>query len=157
MTLEEFGRAIGYSKDYIWRVETERNRPSFKFLQAVADYFGVEIVTTLEGDGPTPDLFNPSGTRFRHVRVDEKGRAEACLNCGESRVAENWRYCWKCGQALYNFCIAPARHINPPEARHCVTCGQRTFWSLSPNELETMEIAPESDNADKTPVTKAID
>lgn len=44
MTMKQLADALGYSLDYIWRIETNRARPSGKIMQALADYFGANLL-----------------------------------------------------------------------------------------------------------------
>ncbi len=51
MTMKELAEALGYSLDYIWRIETDRARPSGKIMQALADYFGADLLLDVPEDG----------------------------------------------------------------------------------------------------------
>lgn len=51
MTMKELADALGYSLDYIWRIETNRARPSGKIMQALADYFGADLLLDVPEDG----------------------------------------------------------------------------------------------------------
>lgn len=169
MTLEELADASGYSLDYVWKAEKGRKNPSPAFLEKVASALGAQYVATMvEANGPALLVREENGGvvieescssrgNSKDLTLREDGRAEECPTCGEDRFEDDWRYCYACGQALYNFCLAPARHINPPKARRCVKCGRRTFWDLSPEELETLDIEPEPYTQDTPPVSTQAD
>jgi len=50
LTMKELGETLGYSVDYIWKVETGRAYPSGKFIQALADFFGVDLLLDVPED-----------------------------------------------------------------------------------------------------------
>lgn len=162
LTLEELAKASGYSLDYLWKTEAGRQKPSWKFCDAIAKALGAIFVGTIIEIGG-PDLLvreiegraiveEIRGQNTKDVKLNERGRALACPSCGETYLEDDWHYCWQCGQALYNYCTSSQRHVNPPEAKRCVMCGVRTFWSLSPDELESLDESNENDSKGKTKV-----
>lgn len=50
LTMKELGETLGYSVDYIWKVETGRAYPSGKFIQALADFFGADLLLDVPED-----------------------------------------------------------------------------------------------------------
>ena len=48
-TIARLAEGIGFSRDYLWKVETGRSHPSLQFVQAVADCFGVPVGALLGG------------------------------------------------------------------------------------------------------------
>lgn len=53
LTMEMLGKRAGYSKDYVWKVETGRERPSIKFLERVGEVLDAELVTTFRMEDGT--------------------------------------------------------------------------------------------------------
>lgn len=50
LTMKELGEALGYSIDYIWKIETGRAYPSGKIIQALADFFGADLLLDVPED-----------------------------------------------------------------------------------------------------------
>ncbi len=45
VTQEDFGKAVGCSKTYLWGVETGKTEPTLGFLLDAAEFFGVDIAS----------------------------------------------------------------------------------------------------------------
>lgn len=68
--------------------------------------------------------------------VDEEGRALKCPRCQRAGYTKSATYCSTCGFPLLNLCSGRDRHVNPPPARYCETCGAKTFWGMTDDELD---------------------
>lgn len=154
MTLEDLARASNYSKDYIWRVEKGRDRPSFKFLESVSRVFDVEIEIGFCSSSDEGCAGRPV-ERDGRPTTNEAGQTTTCLHCGNDDVNPEDTYCINCGFPLYNLCLNRVDpHQNRAEARRCRQCGKQTAWSLSPDErrsyVDSLLEPIETDTKDKT-------
>lgn len=68
--------------------------------------------------------------------VDEEGRALKCPRCQRAGYTKSATYCSTCGFPLLNLCSGRDSHVNPPPARYCETCGAKTFWGMTDDELD---------------------
>jgi|SRR5690625_603177 len=139
----DFAERVGVTRIQVSRWETGASGIDEGRLKRILEEFGVSEEQFWDPDRP---LAVGSGT----IEVREGGQATRCPNCGAKGFDEGVRYCFMCAFPLYNFCTTSARHPNPPEAIYCGLCGERTFWSLDPGELESLEIPPDGHSIHKT-------
>ena len=64
LTQEQFGEKIGFSKNYIYYVETGKNIPSDDFLNSVSCTFGVNFAWLKKGEGNIEMLGDPVDDRL---------------------------------------------------------------------------------------------
>jgi len=135
---------LGVSQSFLSRIENEKAPASYALVERAAEYFGVSPAYFYS------DEVEPVVVGRKTIHTDASGRATSCPECGDNRYDEQARYCLMCGHPLYNFCIGEERHVNKPEARYCGTCGRRTFWSLTAEERESLEVPDDVRSSRKT-------
>lgn len=131
--------ALGVTQPHMSRVEAGKSPASIKMIERASMFFGVDpgiFVTCPE----SPELPIMSGIiHARSVPINDRGRAISCPNCGSNKFPDGTKYCMRCSYPLYNFCSSPSRHINPPDASYCGTCGSQTLWGMPIEDVLSRE------------------
>ena len=59
LTREKLSLEIGYSADYLYKVESGKRRPSFNFTAAVSEFFKIPLANLLESEGAGATEYDP--------------------------------------------------------------------------------------------------
>lgn len=132
---------LGVSQPHLSKIERLKAPASYELIETASKKLNISPLYFF-ADDPAPYL-NMHNRETRDIELDHLGRSKCCLNCGATDFDESIRYCLMCRFPLYNFCISEIRHTNPPHAKFCGTCGEPTFWGMSKEDLEQIEVPPD--------------